>query len=91
VGAEQLAARPGPARRRRVGPEGPITDVIRKLGSARKVAVAADCSAESVYLAKQRGHFTAAAPALTLAKALFPDDPVQQLAAARRLAGLAPV
>jgi hypothetical protein len=71
-----------------MGEPGPITEAIAKLGSVRRVAMAADCSTESVYLAKQRGHFTFAKPAFNLAKALHPDNPVQQLAAARRLAGL---
>ena len=74
-----------------MGEPGPITEVIAKLGRVRKVAQAADCSTEAIYLAKQRGHFTAAAPALNLAAKLFPNDPAQQLAAARRLAGLDPL
>jgi hypothetical protein len=74
-----------------MGEPGPITEAIAELGSVRRVAMAADCSTESIYLARRRGHFTAAAPALNLAAKLFPDDPAQQLAAARRLAGLDPV
>lgn len=71
-----------------MGKPSAVTDAIKTLGSVRKVAVAADVTTEGVYLARARGKFLQAAPVLRLAAALFPDDPVRQLAAAKRLAGL---
>jgi len=65
-----------------------VTEAIAKLGSVRRVAMAADVPAETVYLARARGRFLQAGPVLRLAEALHPDDPVRQFAAAKKLAGI---
>src|SRR5262245_16560200 len=58
-----------------------VTEAIAKLGSVRRVAMAADVPAETVYLARARGRFLQAGPVPRLAEALHPDDPVRQFGA----------
>jgi hypothetical protein len=71
-----------------MGKPSAVTDAIARLGGVRRVAFTADVTPEAVYQARVRGRFLQAGPVLRLAEALFPDDPVRQLAAAKKLAGL---
>jgi hypothetical protein len=71
-----------------MGKPSAVTEAIRKLGSVRRVAVAADVTTEAVYQARVRGRFLQAAAVLRLAIALHPSDPASQIAAAKKLAGL---
>jgi hypothetical protein len=65
-----------------------VADAIEKLGGARRVSVICDCTAETVYLARLKGHFTDAVHVLRLAVYLHPNDPKRALAVAKKLAGL---
>jgi hypothetical protein len=65
-----------------------VADAMDKLGGARRVSVICDCTAETVYLARLKGHFTDAAHVLRLACHLYPTNPARALAVAKKLAGL---
>jgi hypothetical protein len=80
--------------RKRMRPvaKGPIAEVLEKRfgGNVRRMSVVADTSTEAIYKASARGHFAAGAPAMNLARYLYPRSPARQLAEARRLLGLEP-
>jgi hypothetical protein len=57
-------------------------------GNVRRMSVAADVSTQAIYEALTRGYFVAGAPAMNLARHLYPHSSARQLATARRLLDL---